>query len=115
MKLSDLKSGNIVETREGKKYIVLLNSSYGDILINLEDGCYLELCNYTQDLKNNYGIEYEIIKVCANDYAGYDLRSHGLTKWTADYKWTWEKEKVRKMTVAEICKKLGYDIEIVKE
>lgn len=115
MKLSNLKSGNIVETKEGRKYIVLLDSKYGDVLVNLEGGHYLDLCNYTQDLKNKYKMECEIIKVCANSYVGDDLRSHGLTEETADYKWTWEKATARKMTVAEICQELGYNIEIVKE
>ena len=32
-----------------------------------------------------------------------------------DYKLIWERKEKRKMTVSEICKELGYDVEIVKE
>lgn len=116
MQLSDLKSGNIVETREEEKYIVLLNTESGDILVNLKSGCYLELCNYTSDLISKYNRkEYDIMKVCAKDYVGDNLRSHGLTEKTADYEWTWERDEKKEMTVSEIEKELGYSIKIVKE
>ena len=34
---------------------------------------------------------------------------------TTDRDLLWERKEVKKMTVAEICKELGYDVEIVKE
>lgn len=118
MKKSELRSGDIVKTREGQKYIVLLNIiEYGDLLINLSDGYFLNLKGYEEDLTfgNRNQKHWDIVAVCALDFPGDNLRQHGLTKWAAGYKWTWERKEVKKMTVSEICKELGYEIEIIKE
>lgn len=122
MKKSDLRNGDIVKTRGGDKYIVLLNAGLykgktEDLLINLEDGCYLSLSGYKKDLTwyDEEAKNFDIVSICAFDYVGDNLRQHGLTQITAGYKWTWERNKTKKMTVSEICKELGYDIEIVKE
>lgn len=121
MKKSDLRNGDIVKTREGNKYIVLLNIEHftkkEGLLINLMDGCYLRLSRYKEDLTwyDEEAKNFDIVSICAFDYVGDNLRQHGLTQITAGYKWTWERNKAKKMTVSEICKELGYDIEIVKE
>lgn len=122
MKKSDLRNGDIVKTREGNKYIVLLNAGLykggtEDLLINLMDGCYLRLSGYKEDLTwyDEEAKNFDIVSICAFDYVGDNLRQHGLTQVTAGYKWTWKRTEAKKMTVSEICKELGYDIEIVKE
>lgn len=121
MKKSDLRNGDIVKTREGNKYIVLLNIEHftkkEGLLINLMDGCYLRLSGYKEDLTwyDEEAKIFDIVSICAFDYVGDNLRQHGLTQVTAGYEWTWERTEAKKMTVSEICKELGYDIEIVKE
>lgn len=121
MKKSDLRSGDIVETRSGNRYIVLLNARgymKKDILCNLNDGCYCVLDSFNEDLTNLQTKEADIMKVCADDYTGDNLRAFRITKenWFYTEKWTWiRREEKKKMTVAQICKELGYDVEIIKE
>lgn len=116
MNKSDLKSGNIVKTREGEKYIVLLDTEYGDIIVNLSNGLYLNLKKYKEDLSYERDLQrYDVVAICAFDYPGDNLIKHGLTAMTANYLWTWERKEPKKMTVSEICKELGYEVEIIKE
>lgn len=116
MNKNDLKSGDIVKTREGKKYIVLLNTKYEDVLVNLSSGLYLDLEKYKENLSYERDLKcYDIVAICGHDYPGDNLMKHGLTDAGTDYTWTWERNEPKKMTVSEICKELGYEVEIIKE
>lgn len=115
MNKSELRSGDIVKTKEGTKYIVLLKTRDGDFLINLCDGCFIDLSRYNKDLTHVNFSRLDIVKVCAFKYAGDNLRQHGLTSLTAGFKWTWERDDKKEMTIQEIEKELGYSIKIVKE
>lgn len=115
MKKSDLKSGDIVKTKEGAKYIVLLQTRDGDLLIDLDNGYYLTLSGYNEDLTRENLKQHDVIAICAEEYAGDNLRQHGLTSITAGFEWTWKRKDKKEMTIAEIEKELGYSIKIVKE
>lgn len=122
MKKSDLRNGAIVETRNGDKCILLFNCcNYGDkddLFILLEDGGYLKLSYYNENLKDCSDKDLDIMKVCQNDYVGDNIRSHVLKQDEDD--WTWVREEVREeeivMTISEIEEKLGIsNLKIKKE
>ena len=117
MKKSDLKSGAIVETRAGNKYILLLKTKSYDngkaILVNLADGCYLPYSGYNEDLTHNTKLS-DIMKVCQYEYVGDNIRSHILKQNEND--WTWIREEETVMTISEIEEKLGIsNLKIKKE
>lgn len=99
MKKSDLRSGDIVKIVSGEKYIVLLRtrediSSSQNMIISLNDGLYIDLDDYDEELKNEADSKYDIIAVDAEDYAGDSIRAHGLIKYRkAEEKWTWERRE----------------------
>lgn len=127
MKKSDLRNGDIIQTRDGTKCIVLLNikefESVKDFLIDLKSGDYLELEDYTSGLHYKGSVKYDIMKVCSNVYVGDNFRHHIINDFDYKYdydhaEWTWEREteeEKKKMTILEIERELGYEIEIVKE
>lgn len=111
MKKSDLRSGDIVKTREGDKYIVLLNTKFyrsDNLFINLKKGGFLALEDYDNDLLHNYNSDFDIIAVCSKDYAGDNLKKHGLIEGYTKYDyWTWEREETKKEnTTKETMEKL---------
>lgn len=115
MKKSNLQTGDIVLLRNGKKYIVLKDTKVSgdieDILVSLEDGCYLCFRYYNENLKDNGGDDkFDIMKVCSHSYVGDNIRDHILY---SREKWTWERQAVKEMTVDEISKELGYEVKVV--
>lgn len=99
MKKSDLRSGDIVKTREGDKYIVLLNTKLyrsNNLLINLKKGGFLALEDYNNDLLHDYSSDFDIIAVCSENYTGDNLAKHGLIEGykTEEY-WTWERGEMK--------------------
>lgn len=118
MKKSDLKNGAIVELRNGDKYILLFNCcKYGNkenLFISLEDGGYLQLSDYNEDLKDCDDNDYDIMKLCQNDYVRDNIRSHILKQDKDD--WTWIRGEETVMTISEIEEKLGIsNLKIKKE
>ena len=68
MKKSDLKYGNVVETREGIKYLYHCNNS--DKFLNLDFDGFLWIRNFDENLKDiDYLNEFDIMKV----YKDYTL------------------------------------------
>lgn len=117
MKKSDLKSGAIVETRDGNKYILLLKTKSYDngkaILVNLANGSYLPYLGYNGDLTYHKKL-LDIMKVCQHEYVGDNIRSHILKQDEDD--WTWIREEETVMTISEIEEKLGIsNLKIKKE
>ena len=112
-KKSDLKSGDIVELRNGQRYVYI--EKYNDrsiyitdsdeVIVNLKDGEYSRLANYDDDLryKGRGNCEYDIMKIL------------DMSEFYRKQKGTWEREKTEEMTLEEVCKELGKDIKIVKE
>lgn len=112
MKKSDLKTGMVVETRNGEKYLVMLNPDCKDReLINFKGG-YMPLYNYNNELmlkKFNKG--FDIVKVYS---VGSSICWLLGDKEQMEFKLLWEREEeTKEMTIAEIEKELGYKIKIV--
>ena len=117
MKKSDLKNGTIVELRDGDKCILLFNCcNHGDkedLFISLNDGGYLLLPNYNENLKDCIDKDFDIMKVCQNDYVGDNIRSHVLKQDEDD--WTWVREEETVMTISEIEEETVMTISEIEE
>ena len=62
MKKSDLEYGNVVETREGTKYLYHCKKS--DQFLNLDYDGFLWICDFDKNLKSTDGLnEFDIMKV----------------------------------------------------
>lgn len=126
MRKSNLENGTIVELRNGDKYILLFNCcKYGnkeDLFISLDDGCYLKLSNYNENLNDCSDKKLDIMKVAQSDYVGDDIRNHIINH---NDEWTWVRDKDEDesdnesetvMTISEIEEKLGIsNLKIKKE
>lgn len=118
MKKSDLRSGDIVELRNGEKYIVLLNSYINgiqtmDVILNLHDMLDSPLSEYCDNLEHRYNSNYDITKVCHEKNISKNFGYH--VKNSRPEHWTWERDEKKEMTISEIEKELGYEIKVVKE
>ncbi len=102
IKKSDLKGGDIVTYRNGAVRVIDINRKRIVYLENFND---LSMCfnDYNEDLFNddNCNTNWDIVEVY-----------RPTTKETFK---TERKKEIKKMTVAQICEELGYDIEIIKE
>ena len=103
MKKDELKTGDIVTLRNGDKLIYNeeyeefkdLSSDYYNSLSDLDD--LNDDMTYGGDSKEDR--KNDVIKI--ERPTGYET--------------IFNNRETRKMTVAEICKELGYDVEIIKE
>ena len=115
MKKSDLKTGMVVETAAGEKYLVMLNPDCkGRDLISFEGG-WMDLDSYDKNLKVICGkTRFDINKVYT---LGMSIASLFLQHDIPKYDLIWErKENPVEMTIEEIEKKLGIkNLKIVKE
>lgn len=96
--IDDLQFADIVTTRNGKRYVVADGCLYGEDSDNYSD-CDTIAEWYNYDLtyfENNK--DYDIIKVERDGNVIYERKE----------------TEVKKMTVSEISKVLGYEVEIVK-
>ena len=110
---SDLKNGDIVELRNGQRYVYIekyndrfiYSTDSDEVIVNLKDGEYSRLANYDDDLryKGRGNCEYDIMKIL------------DMSEFYKKPEWTWERKKTEEMTLGEVCKELGRDIKIVKE
>lgn len=112
MKKSDLKTGMIVETRNGEKYLVMLNPDCKDMeLINFKGG-YMSLHYYNNELifteQSTHG--FDIVKVYS---VGWTIRDLLSDKECMEFKLIWKREERKEMTIEEIEAELGYKIKIV--
>ena len=114
MKKSDLKTGMLVETREGELGLVMLNTEEGDSIVS--DGssgywspldCYLE--NLTHFGSPEALRKYDIVNVY-----GYSFSWTAANVSVGNRPLLWERQEVVEMTHEEICKALGKEIKIIK-
>ena len=109
---SDLKYGDIVELRNGNRYVYVKNyfdligydpKTY-DAIVSLKNGHDIPISDYNNKLlyKKRGECKYDIMKI---------LDKNEICK---NLKWTLERSKTE-MTLEEVCKELGRDIKIVKE
>lgn len=108
----DLKTGMVVQTRIGAKFLVMLNPDCEGRDLICFSGSYMSLSNYTNTLEYpNSG--YDIVRVFT---LGESIGWLFLNKNGLNYKLIWERKKgTKEMTVKEIEKELGYKIKIVGE
>lgn len=98
MKKENLKNLDIITLRN-KERLILVNEEFIDLNDDYTNDI-SELDDFRDDLTCHYDKKYDVIKVERT------LISASV----------WEREeKAVKMTVSEVCEKLGYDVEIVKE
>ena len=98
---ADLKERWLVKTRNGNEYMVTGCGGTVGIRNGKFTSEHLYFADYNDDLTDKNKKEWDIVEVYKPHYSK-----------------AWEREEEpapKKMTVSEICKELGYDIEIVKE
>lgn len=103
---SDLKDGMVVEYADGRRRMCLNDKVMGN-------SCYIPLINFNDDLSNNKDNDNDIVKVYNS--SAYTLNDYWKDKYLTLIWERPEEEPVKKMTVAEIEKELGYKVEIVSE
>lgn len=97
--IEDLREGDIIILRNGDKLVVCSDKSFVDVNI-CEGNNITDTDDFKNDLTCSYNPKYDIIKV--ERPVGYET--------------AYARENVKKrMTVAQICKELGYDVEIAEE
>lgn len=120
-KKSDLKSGDIVELRNGDRYILIKNARHNqydnptDIFMGVNSYRCIPFSHYNDNLLNSKeGKSYDIMKMSDGFYIPNIHLAYPLDTFkTPD--WVWEREETEEMTLEEVCKELGRDIKIVKE
>lgn len=77
MTKKDLRSGMVVETREGERYLVLTDKQYF-----IGKNCYMEYCSHNDDLTYRNG-KFDIMKVYAPYVKGFNgmLDEPGIPIW----------------------------------
>jgi len=116
MTTGDLKTGMILETVGGKLAMVLLNTANGDIISGEAWAPLPDKPVFLEEWKNDpYSRDHAIQSVYQPqsnmDYLGGNgkLTRNGVRE-------IWRRSKpATKLTVREVCDKLGYDIEIIPE
>lgn len=98
MNKNNLKNGDIVTLRNGDR-LIYANRNFTD-LSDDNNNTLCDTSDLNDDMTCNYHKDNDIVKV-TRPVASYDIYER--------------KEEAKKMTVAEICKELGYDVEIIKE
>ena len=116
MKMSDLKTGWKVDTRNGNTYIISRDCEtvyYGHqdvVLINADGSGFVCGSHYNNGLENRIHHHFDIVRV-------YEMPVEGDVFSGAEKgRLVWERKKnenVREMTVSEIEKELGYQVKIV--
>lgn len=78
MTKDQLRTGMLVQTRNGDWYIVQIGAKEYfrsiDYLINLKSGTYLNIKDYNQDLTERDMCKYDIVKVIECEYIGNVFR-----------------------------------------
>lgn len=106
----ELKEGMIVECRNGNRY--LLRKVRDDLLLSANEGW--NECTYDNNFVDigecakEFNGDYDIVKIYESKaYVLEDLfNNHYLTC-------IWERKEPKKMTLAQISKALGYEVEVI--
>lgn len=97
LELNDLQFADILTLRNGQRYVIANDHMFGYYDDDDFDCDYLKYKFNNNLTSASIDTSFDIIKV----------ERYGQV--------IYEREAAKKMTVSEICKKLGYDVEIVKE
>ena len=106
MKKSELKSGMVVESRNGNRYVLI--EIFGELTL-VRDGGWNYIDNYNEDLNNSIH-DLDIVNVYDGIRAGFEEITN-----VSGSRLLWSRYEKKKMTVSQIEKQLGYEIEIVRE
>lgn len=109
MELKDLQTGMVVETRLGKKYLII---NLDGKLCGIGTNCYMTLDGrhpHESNMTWPYDSDLDIVKVFKPALGSFNFML------SDERNRIWDREEVRKMTVSEICKELGYKVEIVRD
>ena len=111
MTLDELKTGMIVETRDGDSYIVMRDFiDCGDILAGLSfnnkiSDTWTSLSNYNQDMTNSRFPHIDIMSV----YSSYPYSAD------TSKRLLWERKEYKEVTMSEIEEMFGCKVKIVEE
>lgn len=118
---SDLKSGDMVELRNGEIYIFIKDAKRKqydnptDIFMGVNSYRCIPFSHYNDNLLNSKeGKSYDIMKISDGFYISNIFREYPSDTFKTP-NWVWEREETEEMTLEEVCKELGRDIKIVKE
>ena len=120
MKKSDLKTGMIVETREGNEYIVFINTcktesnpDINNVLVG-QNNKWLNLYNYNENMEHING-EFEGVFDIVKVYIPYHpFTFTNITYQKEDRRLIWERDKkIKEVTLKELEEYFGYRIKIV--
>lgn len=120
---SDIHSGYVVKLRDGT---LLMAARVGNFTKILTDGTRWDYLSsgWTEDLK---GKHYTTAPYYATFYPGRDIMEvYGLILPASQYqnvlsidssnrKLIWKRAEPVRLTMSELCEKLGYEVEIIKE
>lgn len=109
MKKSDLKIGYVVKLRNGNLCMILPNS-HDELCLSGPDD-WKPVSEFWDDLTNRLNTDKDVVEVYGR--SGSNQHAHKVCTYRREL--LWKRSEAKKMTVAEICKELGYDVEIVKE
>ena len=103
----ELKEGMIIECRNGDRY--LLRTACGKLVASSNDK-YLNLDYYDEELNENlyFDKDFDVMKI-------YTSKAFILNSlFNDDYlECIWERKEPKKMTLAQISKALGYEVEVI--
>lgn len=109
MTKQDLKVGYVVQHKNGN-FAMVMEVQDGLVLATIA-GHYVKLEDVQDDLTINWDDNYSIIKIYGFKNSAIDCLEISSNRRPI----LWVRKETKKMTVSEICKELGYDVEIIKE
>jgi hypothetical protein len=121
---TQLQPMDIVKLRNGEICFIAYNTYSSDglaIYSPKHDGCLFYLDDYTGDLKNTTNRDVDIINLYRGtaQYSIIDDLFHDTDyeyiESYVPFSWSVEINSIKKMTIEEIEKELGYSIEIIQE
>ena len=102
----ELKEGMIIECRNGYRY--LLRKICGELVASSNDK-YINLdCNEELNKNKYFNKEFDVMKI-------YTSKAFILNNLFNDnyLECIWERKEPKKMTLAQISKELGYEVEVI--
>ena len=121
MKLSDLETGMHVICKNGDEYVLIKNvttHTSGQVkivsapMIAINDTGWMDLMDYTEDLKDLDDEEFDIQEIYMPRY--YRCVITPIYARPEDFELVWRRPVKKQMTLKEIEEALGYGVEIVE-
>lgn len=106
MKKSDLKTGMVVELRNGKKGMVLLDTKDGDIISGEYYGRLLSY--FREDLTSDISIDYDIIKIYQPEAISYYLYYYNNHIHFSNRNCIWERKEQHSYDLNELKPLIKY-------